>query len=198
LTVGFMIAAGIATPLLPRIGTKPVIIAGALIAASGIYYLSYTPVDGAFLSDLLPGIGVVAIGIGAVFTGVTTAATEGVPPDKAGIASGLLNASIQFGGALGLAVLSAVATDRTNSVLQTGGNPPLALTHSSSAPASSSSPHTSPSRRPTPARANTQHDSSPSPRSQKKLERGTYPRHHGSALVDRQRRPRTASGSVCH
>jgi EmrB/QacA subfamily drug resistance transporter len=128
LTGGFMISAGIATPLLPRIGTKPVIIAGALIAAGGIYYLSHAPVDGAFVSDLLPGIAVVAIGIGAVFTGVTTAATEGVPPDKAGIASGLLNASMQFGGALGLAVLSAVATDRTNGVLEAGGSLPLALT----------------------------------------------------------------------
>ena len=128
LTGGFMIAAGIATPLLPRIGTKPVIVAGALVAAGGIYYLSHAPVHGAFLADLLPGIVVVAIGVGAVFTGVTTAATEGVPADKAGIASGLLNASMQFGGALGLAVLSAVATDRTNSVLNDGGNLPLALT----------------------------------------------------------------------
>jgi EmrB/QacA subfamily drug resistance transporter len=128
LTVGFMIAAGIATPLLPRIGTKPVIIAGALIAAGGLYYLSHVPVDGTFLSDLLPGIGIVAIGAGFVFTGVTTAATEGVPSDKAGIASGLLNASMQFGGALGLAVLSAAATDRTHGVRQTGGNVPLALT----------------------------------------------------------------------
>jgi EmrB/QacA subfamily drug resistance transporter len=128
LTVGFMIAAGIATPLLPRLGTKPVIIAGALIAAGGVYHLSHVPVDGNFLSDLLPGIGVVAIGVGAVFTGVTTAATEGVPDDKAGIASGLLNASMQFGGALGLAVLSAAATDRTDSVLQSGGDLQVALT----------------------------------------------------------------------
>jgi EmrB/QacA subfamily drug resistance transporter len=128
LTLGFMIAAAVATPLLPRIGTKPVIIAGALIAAGGVYSLSHAPVDGAFLSDLLPGIGIVAIGVGAVFTGVTTAATEGVPPENAGIASGLLNASMQFGGALGLAVLSAVATDRTNSIAADGESWPVALT----------------------------------------------------------------------
>jgi MFS family permease len=128
LTLGFMISAGIATPLLPRVGTKPVIVAGALVAASGLYYLSHAPAGGTFLADLLPGIVVVAIGVGAVFTGVTTAATEGVPPDKAGIASGLLNASMQFGGALGLAVLSAVATHRTTAVLDAGGTLPLALT----------------------------------------------------------------------
>jgi EmrB/QacA subfamily drug resistance transporter len=128
LTAGFMISAAIATPLVPRVGTKPVIATGALTAAGGLYFLSHVPVDGAFLVDLLPGILIVALGAGAVFTGVTTAATEGVREDDAGIASGLLNASMQFGGALGLAVLSAVATDRTSAVLGSGGGLPVALT----------------------------------------------------------------------
>jgi EmrB/QacA subfamily drug resistance transporter len=127
-TGGFMIAVAVATPLMPRIGTKPVIVTGALIASGGIYALSHVPVDGAFLADLLPGISAVAIGLGCVFTGVTTAATDGVASDKAGVASGLLNASMQFGGAFGLAVLSAVATQRTNSILASGGASPLALT----------------------------------------------------------------------
>ena len=128
LTAGFMISAGIATPLVPRVGTRPVIAAGALVAAGGLYFLSHVPVDGAYLGNVLPGIVIVALGAGAVFTGVTTAATEGVPEDKAGVASGLLNASMQFGGALGLAVLSAVATDRTAAVLGSGGDLPVALT----------------------------------------------------------------------
>ena len=128
LTAGFMISAGIATPLLPRIGTKPVIIGGALVAAGGLYYLSGVPVEGAFLSDLLPGITVIAIGAGCVFTGVTTAATEGVPEENAGLASGLLNASMQFGGALGLAALSAIATDQSSGVLHGGGSVESALT----------------------------------------------------------------------
>ena len=107
LTGGFMIAAGDRDARSCRASApEPVIVAGALVAAGGLYYLSHAPVDGTFLADLLPGIVVVAIGAGAVFTGVTTAATDGVPTDKAGIASGLLNASMQFGGALGLAVLS--------------------------------------------------------------------------------------------
>jgi EmrB/QacA subfamily drug resistance transporter len=127
-TGGFMLSVGIVAQLLPRIGTKPVIAGGALIAAGGIYFLSHVPEHGTFAGNLLPGIVLLAFGLGGVFGGVTTAATEGVPADKAGIASGLLNASMQFGGALGLAVLSAVATERSRGVLNTGGTLPHALT----------------------------------------------------------------------
>jgi EmrB/QacA subfamily drug resistance transporter len=127
-TGGFMLSVGFVAQLLPRIGTKPVIVGGALIATGGIYFLSHVPEHGTFAGNLLPGIVLLAFGLGGVFGGVTTAATEGVPADKAGIASGLLNASMQFGGALGLAVLSAIATERSRGVLDTGGNLPTALT----------------------------------------------------------------------
>jgi len=127
-TGGFIVSVAVVTQLLPRIGTRPVIVGGAVFAAAGIYLLSHVPVHGSFVSDLLPGIVIVAFGLGGVFAGVTTAATEGVPADRAGIASGLLNASMQFGGALGLAVLSAVATDRTRGVLDGGAALPAALT----------------------------------------------------------------------
>jgi EmrB/QacA subfamily drug resistance transporter len=127
-TGGFMLSVGIVAQLLPRIGTKPVIVGGALIATGGIYYLSHVTEHGTFASSLLPGVLLLSLGLGAVFGGVTTAATEGVPADKAGIASGLLNASMQFGGALGLAVLSAVATTRSRGVLNAGGTLPNALT----------------------------------------------------------------------
>jgi len=127
-TGGFMLSVGIVAQLLPRIGTKPVIAGGAVIAAGGIYFLSHVSEHGTFAGNLLPGIVLLALGLGGVFGGVTTAATEGVPADKAGIASGLLNASMQFGGALGLAVLSAVATERSRGVLNTGGTLPHALT----------------------------------------------------------------------
>ncbi|MGA8804707.1 MAG: hypothetical protein WB866_08460, partial [Solirubrobacterales bacterium] len=82
--------------------------------------LSRIPVEGSYLTDLLPGAVVMAIGLGAVFVGVTTAANAGVPADKAGLAAALLNASGQLGGALGLAILSAIATSRTNDLLATG------------------------------------------------------------------------------
>jgi EmrB/QacA subfamily drug resistance transporter len=120
LTGGFIIAASISSQLFARIGTKPVILVGAVIAAGGLYWLSRIPVDGSYVSDILPGLVVASIGLGGVFTGVTTAANAGVGEERAGLAAGLLNTAQQLGGALGLAILSALATARTSSLLHAG------------------------------------------------------------------------------
>ena len=69
--------------------------------------LSRIPVDSSYTADVLPGMLVSSFGLGAMFTGVTTAANAGVSEDKAGLAAGLLNSGTQLGAALGLAVLSA-------------------------------------------------------------------------------------------
>ncbi len=127
LTVVTVIAASISSQLLSRTGTRPMIVAGSLLAAGGVYWLSRIPVHGSYLSDLLPGMLLVALGTGPVFVGVTTAANAGVPPDKAGLAASLLNASQQLGGALGLAIFSALATSRTNHLLAIHTAPPQAL-----------------------------------------------------------------------
>jgi EmrB/QacA subfamily drug resistance transporter len=128
LCVGVGIAAGITAQILSRTGTRPVIVAGCLIAAAGVYYLSRIPVDGSYLTDLLPGTLIMSFGLGAVFVGVTTAANAGVPADQAGLAAALLNASQQLGGALGLAIFSAIATARTNHLLSVHAPVPQALT----------------------------------------------------------------------
>ncbi len=91
-----------------------------MVAAGGLYWLSRIPVDGSYLSDILPGLLVASIGLGGVFTGATTAANAGVGEDRAGLAAGLLNTGQQLGAALGLAILSALATAHTNSLLHTG------------------------------------------------------------------------------
>jgi EmrB/QacA subfamily drug resistance transporter len=127
-TVGVGLAAGVTSQLLSRIGTRPLIVAGSLIAAGGVYYLSRIPVDGSYAADLLPGLVVMSIGIGVVFVAVTTAANAGVPSDKAGLAAALLNASQQVGGALGLAIFSAIATSRTTDLLAAHASPADALT----------------------------------------------------------------------
>jgi len=113
---------------LSRVGTRPVIAVGALVTATGVYLLSRIPVHGSFLTDLLPGMLVMAVGMGAMFVGVSTAANAGVRPDQAGLAAALLNSAQQVGGALGLAVLSAIATSRTNSLLAAHTALPAALT----------------------------------------------------------------------
>lgn len=116
-TVGIGIAAGLSTKLIPRIGTRPIVVVGALVAAAGMFFLARIPSDGSYLTDLLPGLVVMSLGLGAVFVTVTTAANAGVPAEQAGLAAGLLNTSLQLGSALGLAIFSVIATARTNDLL---------------------------------------------------------------------------------
>jgi len=122
------VAAGVSSQLISRVGTRPLIVGGALVAAGGLYWLSRIPVGGSFVADLLPGMLVLSLGAAAVFVAVTTAANAGVPADKAGLAAALLNSSQQAGGAIGLAVLTAIATSRTNDLLAAHAAMPDALT----------------------------------------------------------------------
>jgi EmrB/QacA subfamily drug resistance transporter len=127
-TACLAVASGVSSQLFVRVGTRPVIVAGALLSAGGIYYLSRIPLHGSYVPNVLPGVVMMALGFGAVFVGVTTAANAGVPADKAGLAAGLLSTSQQLGMALGLAVLSAIATARTNHLLTAHVSRPEALT----------------------------------------------------------------------
>jgi EmrB/QacA subfamily drug resistance transporter len=127
-TVGIGLSAGVSSQLFPRTGTKPVVVVGALLGAGGMWWLSRIPSHPSYAAHLLPGIVVMALGLGGVFVGITTAANAGVPPERAGLAAGLLNTSQQLGGALGLAILSAVATGHTQHQLHAGFAQPAAFT----------------------------------------------------------------------
>jgi EmrB/QacA subfamily drug resistance transporter len=127
-TVAVGIAAGIATGLVSRIGTRPIIVAGAVIGAGGVYWLSRIPVHGSYVTDLLPGLVIMALGLGAIMVGVQNAANAGVPADKAGLAAALITTSSTVGAALGLAILTAIATSRTTHLLTAHANPAQALT----------------------------------------------------------------------
>jgi EmrB/QacA subfamily drug resistance transporter len=127
-TAGVAISSGIASQLFARVGTRPIIVAGAVIASGAIFWLSRIPVHGSYLSDLLPGLMIMSFGLGFVFVGVNTAANAGVPADKAGLAAALINTSTWVGGALGLAIFSVVATTRTDHLLGLGTSQPDALT----------------------------------------------------------------------
>jgi MFS family permease len=111
-----VVAAGVGTVLIPRAGTRPLIVGGAVIAAGGVFWLSHIPVTGHYWTDMFPGLVVMAFGLGGVFVGVQTASQAGVPPQLAGLAGSLINASFQVGAALGLAIFTAVATSWTNTL----------------------------------------------------------------------------------
>lgn len=128
LTFAIGISAGIGSKLLTRVGSRAVISAGALIAAGGLLLLGRVPVDGGYVAHILPGLLLVAVGVGPVFVGVTTAANAGVGPSRAGLAAAILNSSQQIGGALGLAVFSAVGAARIHHLLTAGTPIPDATT----------------------------------------------------------------------
>jgi EmrB/QacA subfamily drug resistance transporter len=127
-TIGVGISSGISTQLMPRIGSRPLIVAGTLVGAIGVFLLSRISADGSYVSDVLPGLVVMALGLGAVFVGVQNAANAGVPTEQAGLAAALISASATLGGALGLAILSAIATSHTQHLLAAHASHPVAVT----------------------------------------------------------------------
>ena len=117
LAVGIIISAGIASALVERVGVKPTLLAGLALIVAGLLLFRGVDVNGSYVSDVLIPSVVVAFGLGMSFVPMTIAAVAGVSDNEAGLASGLINTSQQMGGALGLAVLSAVATSRTDDVM---------------------------------------------------------------------------------
>ena len=99
--------------LIHRIGYKPILMVAPLIVSSGLFWVSHIPVHGTYWGNVAPGMALLGLGMGATFVSVTIAATAGVPAHESGLASGLLTTSQQIGGALGLAVLTGVATSAT-------------------------------------------------------------------------------------
>ena len=116
--------AAIAQQLVKRIGVRTTAAAGMLIAAFGLYLFSGVSSDGTYLSDVLPAVIPQSIGMGLFFVPITLIATTNVSHDDAGLASGLFNTAQQVGGALGLAVLSTLAADKSASVLGEVGRRP--------------------------------------------------------------------------
>jgi MFS family permease len=96
-----------------KVGLRPVMVVGAILGAGCIFWLSKIPVHGSYWSNILPGLMVTAFGLGGVLVGTATAAQDGVPHDKAGLAAALINSSLWLGGALGVAIFTAVATSTT-------------------------------------------------------------------------------------
>jgi EmrB/QacA subfamily drug resistance transporter len=117
MTVCIVIGSTLASRAVARIGAKPLLLAGMLSLTLGLLWFSRVAVDGSYLNDVLGASLLTAIGIGLAMVPATIAAVAGVARSEAGLASGLINTARLFGGALGLAILAAIATSSTKTEL---------------------------------------------------------------------------------
>ena len=114
--IAAIVAAPVASLLTTRFGIQVTLASSTTLAAVGLMHLSRIPVQGSFVRDLLPGTIIIGLGIVMSLVAVTIAATGSLDDRDQGMASGLLNTSQQVGAALGLAILVATATARTEAV----------------------------------------------------------------------------------
>jgi EmrB/QacA subfamily drug resistance transporter len=112
-TAGIMVSAGLASKFAPKIGVRPITVAGMLVSIAGLLLLARVPVGGSYAVDVLPPMLLTSLGMGAVFVPLTLVATTGLENEDQGLASGLFNTSQQVGGALGLAILATIAAGHT-------------------------------------------------------------------------------------
>ncbi len=128
LSVAIIVSAGLGGQLVTRFGFKPILAVGMASVAGGLLWFSGISVGGSLVGDILGPSLLAAVGLGFGFVTSTIAAVAGVAGREQGLASGLINTSQQFGGAIGLAVLSAIATSRTHDLLAGGASSASALT----------------------------------------------------------------------
>lgn len=122
ITVIIGIVSTVISKYIVKIGFKIPMVAGSALLAIGLWMLGYVDVNGTYWGDIFPGLAILSVGLGLTFVSVTIAATNGVPEKESGLASGLLNTSQQIGGALGLAILSGVASSATATYLMINGS----------------------------------------------------------------------------
>ena len=107
--VGVVIASALASPLVARIGPRPLILAGAAMVAGGMFWFSRLTEHAGYASHLLGPQLVSSFGLGLVFVPLALVSLHNVAEQDSGVASSLLNTAQQVGGAIGLALLGTVA-----------------------------------------------------------------------------------------
>jgi EmrB/QacA subfamily drug resistance transporter len=108
-TLGVLLAAGAASALVPRIGPKPLIVAGGLLAAAGLFTLSFLDIDSGFWELAFPGQLLLGLGLGFTFVPLSNLALIGAGEHDAGAASAMLNATQQVGASIGTALLATLS-----------------------------------------------------------------------------------------
>ncbi|GAA0579896.1 MFS transporter [Paractinoplanes ferrugineus] len=111
--------------LTPKIGPRPLVPVGALIAAAGMAWMTRLDLDSSYASGVLPGLIVMGLGLGLIFAPTQNAATSGVDHHDAGVASAMINTVQQIGGSIGTALLSSFAASAATDYLV--GRTPSAL-----------------------------------------------------------------------
>jgi EmrB/QacA subfamily drug resistance transporter len=123
-----ILSLGFSAKLNLRFGPRATLLPGLVLVAAGLLLLSQISADGSYFAEVLPAMLLVGAGAGLSFPSIMTLAMSGVAPEEAGLASGLVNTSLQVGGAFGLAVLATLATNRTSDLLASGTAAGPALT----------------------------------------------------------------------
>jgi EmrB/QacA subfamily drug resistance transporter len=119
---------GFSEKLIMRFGPRTTLIPGVCLVVIALLLFARTPVDANYFVDLLPPFLLIGIGVGTSFPAIMTLAMSGSTPEDAGLASGIVNTSMQVGGAIGLAVLATLSGERTQSLLDDGEGQLQALT----------------------------------------------------------------------
>ncbi|MFL6094282.1 MAG: MFS transporter [Blastococcus sp.] len=126
-TLGVFVAAGAASALVPRLGPKPLMVAGGLLAAGGLFTMSFLTVDSGFWQLAFPGELLLGLGLGFTFVPLSNLALIGAGVHDAGAASAMLNATQQVGASIGTAFLATLSvgaiTNYLTDVALSGGNP---------------------------------------------------------------------------
>jgi MFS family permease len=118
---------GFAERLIMGFGPRATLIAGLVSAGAGLLLFARAPVDGSWVTDILPVMLLLGTGAGLAFPALMTLAMSGATESDAGLASGLVNTTVQVGGAIGLAVLATLATERSDGLRADGQSTASAL-----------------------------------------------------------------------
>lgn len=122
-----IVASAVASQLVTKVGFKPVLSAGMVVLAGGLVWFGHVSTHGTFVGDVLGPSVLAGVGVGLAFVPATIAAVTGVAEHEAGLASGLVNSSLQVGAALGISVLATLATTRSDALLASAHGNPAAL-----------------------------------------------------------------------
>src|SRR4051794_21707663 len=114
-------------PLISRFGARLALLAGLVLVVAGLALFARAPVDGSYLTDVLPPMIILGLGIGVSFPSLMSLAMSGATREDAGLASGLVNTTAQVGGALGLAVLATLSASRSKDLIAAGESTASAL-----------------------------------------------------------------------